>query len=50
MLGNRYVSRRATDLYDLFWMPDYVTFDAALQYRWKKCEYDVNVVLSGCAD
>lgn len=44
MLGDRYVSRRATDLYDLFWMPGYVTFDAGLQYRWKKWEYDLNVV------
>jgi iron complex outermembrane recepter protein len=44
MLGDRYVSRRATDMYDLFWMPGYVTFDAALQYRWKNWEYDLNVV------
>lgn len=43
MVGDRYISRRATDLYDLFWMPGYVTFDAGLQYRWKKWEYDVNV-------
>jgi iron complex outermembrane recepter protein len=43
MVGDRYVSRRATDNYDLFFMPGFVTFDAALQYRWKKWEYDVNV-------
>jgi iron complex outermembrane receptor protein len=27
----------------MFFMPGFVTFDAALQYRWKKWEYDVNV-------
>ena len=43
MLGERYVSKRATDIYDLFCMPGYVTFDLGLQYRRKKWEYDVNV-------
>jgi iron complex outermembrane recepter protein len=43
MVGDRYVSSRATDLYDLFWMPGYITFDAALHYRWKKWEYELNV-------
>ena len=43
MVGDRYVSRRATDDYDLFFMPGFVTFDAALQYRRKRWEYDVNV-------
>ncbi len=43
MMGERYVSRRATDLYNLFWMPGYIIFDAGLQYRWKNWEYDLNV-------
>ena len=43
MVGERYASRRATDLYDVFWMPGFVTFDAALQYRRKRWEYDLNV-------
>ncbi len=43
MMGERYVSRRATDLYNLFWMPGYIAFDAGLQYRWKNWEYDLNV-------
>jgi len=42
-VGERYVSQRATDIYDLFWMPGFTIFDAALQYRWKKMEYNLNV-------
>jgi iron complex outermembrane recepter protein len=43
MVGERYVSARATDIYDIFWMPGYTTVEAGLQYRRKKMEYDVNV-------
>ena len=42
-MGERYASRRATDLYDLFFTPGFVTFEAAVQYRRKRWEYDVNV-------
>jgi iron complex outermembrane recepter protein len=43
-VGERYVSRRATDIFDLFWMPGFTTFDAAIQYRRGKMEYSVNMI------
>jgi len=42
-LGGRYVSRRATDPFDVFWMPGFATFDTALRYRRDRFEYSVNV-------
>jgi hypothetical protein len=36
--------RRATDIFDLFWMPAFTTFDAAIRYRRGKMEYSVNVM------
>jgi iron complex outermembrane recepter protein len=42
-IGERYVSKRATDIYDLFWMPGFTTSDASLQYRREKMEYQLNV-------
>jgi iron complex outermembrane receptor protein len=42
-LGGRYVSRRATDAFDIFWMPGFTTIDAAFRYRRNKLEYSVNV-------
>jgi iron complex outermembrane recepter protein len=41
-LGGRYVSKRSTDPYDIFWMGGFSTFDAALRYRRAKMEYSVN--------
>jgi iron complex outermembrane receptor protein len=42
-LGGRYLSGRATDPFDIFWMGGFTTFDAALRYRRKRFDYSVNV-------
>jgi len=42
-VGERYISQRATDIYDLFWMPGYVTFDAQVLYRSRRAEYALNL-------
>ncbi len=42
-VGERFVSQRATDIYDLFWMPAYAILDAQVMYRSKKMEYSFNV-------
>jgi iron complex outermembrane receptor protein len=41
-LGGRYVSKRSTDPYDIFWMGGFSTFDAAVRYRRAKMEYSLN--------
>ena len=42
-IGQRYLSRRAVDQFDHFWMGGFTTFDAALRYTRRKMEYSVNL-------
>lgn len=44
MVGDHYASRRATDAYNLFWMPRYATLEAGLTYRRPRMEYSLNVM------
>jgi len=42
-VGERYISKRATDIYDLFWMPGFTIFDAQVLYRSRKVDYALNL-------
>lgn len=42
-LGSRYLSKRAPDQFDHYWMGGFTTWDAAFRYRREKFEYNLNI-------